>query len=128
MTPLVLPFSYLRWHYSHAWVELWAIERNLIWFLYHFFSIRVLSRTLLAPWRRLGETYPERFNVAAYLSVFFINSLMRLVGLVARLAVIMFGYLVMLVALLIGFLIFLIWLTLPLLLIAVFVLALNLIF
>lgn len=127
MTLLVLPFSYLSWHYSRAWVGLWAIQRNLIWFIYHFFSLDVLSRTLFAPWRRLGEVYPERFSLSVYLSAFFINSLMRLIGLVARLSVIIFGYLVLFLTCLLGVFSFLVWLFLPFLLLIGFVLAIRLI-
>ncbi|MEK7650321.1 MAG: hypothetical protein AAB364_00370 [Patescibacteria group bacterium] len=128
MPLLALPFEYLWWHYTLAWRDLVVIWGNYLWFIYHFFSISVLARTLLAPWKRLGEVYPARFNLGATLATFFINSLMRLVGAVIRIIMLVFGGLVYLLVILLGSVTLILWLVLPLIIILALVLGLALLF
>lgn len=128
MPLLALPFEYLWWHYTLAWRDLGAIWGNYLWFIYHFFSIPVLIRTLFSPWKRLGESYPERFNLGATLATFFINSLMRLIGGVIRLALLIFGFAVYLLVILLGVITFVLWLVLPLIIILALILGLALLF
>lgn len=118
MPILVLPFNYIVWHYTLAWVDLSRICRDLIWFIYNFFSLSVLMKTLFSPWRRLGETYPDHFNLSEIFASFFINSFMRLIGFIIRLLLIIFGSLALFVSVLLGMVIFVIWLFLPLITIA----------
>lgn len=113
MPLLALPFNYLWWHYTLAWRDLWGIFSNFIWFLYHFFSLPVLVRTLFSPWKRLGEVYPDHFDLGATLATFFINSLMRFVGLLFRVVLICFGSLVLVVTCVLAVIMFAIWLALP---------------
>lgn len=122
-----LPFNYLAWHYTLAWRELVTIYRNWLWFISNFFSISLVSRTLIAPWRRLGEAYPTHFNPSGFFASLVINSLMRVVGLIIRLVMLASGLAAWLFFGLFGLTIFLVWLFLPLILIATLVLGLALI-
>ena len=108
-----LPLHYLWWHYTLALGDLAILLRDLWRFLYHFFSIPTLIRTLFAPWRRLGESYPHGFNPQAVLEIVVVNTLMRLVGLIFRLVMIVVGLATLMVAAVIGVCFFLIWLLLP---------------
>lgn len=128
MPIFLLPFSYLGWHYTLAFLDLFQIYRNFLWFIYHFFSLPVLGRTLLAPWRRLGEDYPSHLDLGGTLATLFINSLMRLVGFLIRSAVLIFGSLIWLAAALLGSLVFFGWLVLPWLLAVGLVISLQLMF
>ena len=108
-----LPVHYLYWHYLLAWRDGWQIYRDWLWFVGYFFSIKLLVKTWFSPWRRLGETYRGSFDLGAWLSVRIINLTMRLVGIIARTALIIVGSLCWVSMLLTGFVVTLIWLLLP---------------
>lgn len=91
MKSFSLPFSYLLWHYTTAWTDILRLYRNFSWFLWNFFSIRILSETLFSPWHRIHER-PDK-DTAGMLGSFILNSLLRLIGFVARTFTILFGFL-----------------------------------
>lgn len=126
MPLLVLPFNYLWWHYTLAWRDLGLIYRNFLWFTYHFFSLPVLARTLFAPWKRLGESYPTHFDLAATLSTLLINSLMRIVGFLFRSVMLIVGVAVWGAVFSLGLLVFVLWLVLPVLVVFIFILGIKL--
>lgn len=126
MPLLALPFDYLWWHYGAAWRDLLAIWGNFLWFVYHFFSLPVLSRTLFSPWKRLGEAYPERFDLGGALATFFINSLMRLIGAAIRLILLGSGVLVCALVIALGLAALVLWLVVPLIIVSALVLGLAL--
>lgn len=111
MTPLRLPLSYLIWHYTVAWRDLARLYRNFAWFLWNFFSIRLLAGTLFSPWKRLHEASNK--STGGFLGSFILNTLMRFIGLFARLFTILTGC-ASLLLLSLGFVAFLLlWLFLP---------------
>jgi hypothetical protein len=114
--------EYLVWHYAIAPRELIALWKNFLWFGYHFFSISLLSQTLISPFYRIQEKTsalqllnPQEFlgNVAA-------NIISRLVGLLLRSSVLALGFTaeVLLVAALFPALV--LWLMLPVVATALF--------
>ena len=109
----VLPLHYLYWHYLLAWRDAWRLYGDVLWFVARFFSIIPSIKTWLSPWRRLGETYSGGLDPAAWFSAVIVNLLMRLVGAVARTALIVVGVLVWLLTLITGPAVGLIWLVLP---------------
>lgn len=116
MTAFQLPLSYLRWHYALAWSDLLRLYRNLAWFLWNFFSISLLLRTLLSPWRRLREG--ARKDAGGLLGSLIMNTILRFIGFLARIATIAFG-LASLVLLTIAYAAFLaLWPFLPLVAVA----------
>lgn len=106
--------AYLKWHYTKGLQELFGVSRNFLWFVVHFFSFRLLSTTLFAPWRRLGESYGVGFNLEALASTVLVNTLMRLVGFCTRIVVLTFGVFAYLFVLVLSLSIFIIWITAPL--------------
>lgn len=119
--PLVL--VYFKWHYSQGLSEFFGVTRNFLRFLADFFSFKLLLKTLVAPWKRLGENYEGGFNLSAWASSFIVNSLMRAVGLVSRLVILILGLAAVLVLLALAFGLFVIWLLLPFLLLGCLILA-----
>lgn len=117
----ILGYYYILWHYTRAFLDIIKIWMNAFWFVYHFFSIRILFSTLFSPWRRMGENYKKGFDASEFFSSLLINTIMRIVGIIIRMAVIIIGLLA-LVAVFIGGIIFLIiWLFLPFVIIAMLV-------
>lgn len=127
---LAISFNYLVWHYGRAIFEFSHIYKNILGFLLDFFSIPVLLRTFFAPWRRMGEEYSQNiilhFEEAA--SVFVVNLIMRLMGIVMRTIIIAFGLIILLLAVILYPVLIIIWLLLPLILIVLIMLGFGLLF
>ena len=105
--------EYLTWHYSTALQEFWIIWGNFLWFGYHFFSLPLLARTFLAPVYRLQERSTGAFDIGRMLGDFVVTTLMRIVGMIMRVAVIIMGLFFELVIILLGAFVFFFWLILP---------------
>ena len=106
-------FSYFIWHYTRALAELFVISRDFLWFVYHFFSISILSRSLLSPWQRLDERYKKGFRIGATLETFILNTLMRIVGFLIRSFVILVGLATLALVFVVEIAFFLSWILLP---------------
>ena len=128
MTPWRLVRAYVGWHYSAALTAWWQIYVDSLWFLFHFFSISILIRTLFAPWRRLAEGYPTGFSLKASAETLIINSLMRLVGFVFRIFFIFGACLIITLAFVLGWVILVFWLVAPPLALALFLVGFYLTF
>ncbi|MEK7585359.1 MAG: hypothetical protein AAB455_02520 [Patescibacteria group bacterium] len=120
--------SYLGWHYGLALVAWWRIYRDLLWFVYNFFSLPIIFRTLLAPWRRLGESYPKGFSPEVVAETIVINTLMRLVGVVFRLGFLIFALPVIVIVFLLGLVALIFWLAAPIALPIIFLIGFYLTF
>src|SRR3990167_7732937 len=105
--------NYFVWHYTRAYRELVHNERNILWFLFHFFSLPELTRTFFAPWKRLGENYGSIFDTEEFFAALITNSLMRIVGIVLRSIIIVAGSIVLVIALIVSFTALLVWTLLP---------------
>src|SRR3989338_9094620 len=123
----VLFFEDIGWHYSREISEMIGLFRNLVWFFYHFFSIGILSRTLISPVWRLEEKYrSDGFNPQALFESLVVNLISRIVGVLLRSALIISGLLseIFLAALFI--ISFAAWLAFPALIPILFIGGLNL--
>jgi hypothetical protein len=120
---------YFIWHYGRAIRDLTRIYKNLIAFTFNFFSVPILVASFFAPWRRMGEDYPERsVEPFDYFSVFLVNLIMRLVGIVMRGIVIVLGMAFTLLLILSYPLVLLFWLILPFALVIIFFVGFGLLF
>lgn len=124
---LALVPDYLHWHYRYGKKDTRIFFVNIIWFLWHFFSIGLLLRTLLVPWQRLDE-HGRKGNLQSYFEAFILTTLMRLVGAGMRLVFISFGLIAISCTFLIGIFISLVWIILPAVLIIGVLLSMFLIF
>jgi hypothetical protein len=110
---------YLLWHYTRAYAEMIHILKNLLWFLGHFFSIRPLTRTLFAPFKRITETRHKAWDFEDFAGRIIINLMSRLIGALLRGSVIICGLVSMLLTTLLGVTIFLLWFMAPVIIAAV---------
>lgn len=118
-------WAYAKWHYAQGLRELVLVAQNFLGFVAHFFSFKLLLRTLFAPWKRMGESYGDGFDLGRFASAFIVNSLMRIVGFVSRVVVLGVGLVAFLVVLAFFLGVFLVWLLAPAVLLGSLLLAIT---
>jgi hypothetical protein len=116
-----LKLFYFAWHYSYAIQDYFIFTKNILWFIWHFFSVKTLLKTFFQPFKKMRERYRGGFNIENFFEALIITTLMRLVGMFLRSILIFIGIITWLSFLLVGFLGFIIWILLPFILIFVFV-------
>jgi hypothetical protein len=121
-----LMFSYFFWHYTLALRDMFLLCKNFISFVFNFFSIGVLFRTLFSPWQKLDEKYRGGFSISSIFETFVVNLIMRCVGMLIRLSLILTGTLSICVLFAIELVVFGLWLVLPFLIVLLFVSGLRL--
>lgn len=125
---MLVGLAYLKWHYSRALKNLFLIWKDFVWFIWYFFSIGELARTLFAPWRRLNEEYQKGLAVGSWGETLIVNTLMRLVGAIFRLVLIAVGLVLLLLVIVLLLPALALWLALPAVLLSGFIQGLILIF
>lgn len=120
--------GYLKWHYGKALMTTFTFWKNILIFLFDFFSIKSLSGNFFTPWKRLADSYPKKFNLKIYFFTFLVNIIMRIVGILLRSIIMLVGlaFCIIFIILLPVTLIF--WLALPLIIISLIIMGLILIF
>jgi hypothetical protein len=105
---------YLNWHYTRGFTELVKNLLNFIIFEFHFFSVKDLLLTLLAPFQRLQEDYgTNTIDFQKILSAVIVNLIMRIVGFLVRSFILLFAFICIGISLLLLPIIILIWIALP---------------
>ncbi len=128
MSTFSLLKTYFAWHYSVALLGIWKIFIDIEWFLYNFFSTKLLLQTLFSKWRRLGEKRTKKVDIMDFFTVLIVNTLMRIIGVFVRLFLIITSIVFMVVCGVISIVVFFVWLVLPLLIISSLVVGLKLLF
>lgn len=91
MKTMLIILGYLKWHYSKAISSLCQILKNFLVFIFNYFSIRLLFVNFFDPWKRMSDQYPKVFNFQEYFNTFLANSIMRVVGIIMRFALLIIG-------------------------------------
>lgn len=89
--PIAVFFNYVTWLYSAGIKEYLIAWANFHWFLFHFFSIGILLRTLFVPWHRMREKGGRGLDIEGMLSRLAVNTILRVVGFVVRAALLAVG-------------------------------------
>jgi len=118
---LIIP-HYISWHYTKAISDLIGLFKNFIWFLWNFFSIKLLLKTLFLPFKKLNVQRTKRFDLEDFFSALVTNFLMRLIGFGIRLMFIVMGIFSLICFIFLYAMFFIIWFMLPLLILSMFVL------
>ena len=114
-------FSYIKWHYTKAYIDLASMCSDITIFLLNFFSIPVLFKTLFSRWQMLGESYKKGFDVEEMFGTFVLNFMMRIVGFFVRSATILIGLGCIAIFLVASAASFIIWTFLPILTVIFFI-------
>lgn len=105
--------DYISWHFSKAPLGIVKILCNYLFFCEHFFSIRLLLKTLFYPWKRQTFESGPGFSLGKYFEVVVSNLISRLLGAFIRLILIILGIITEIMLLVIGLLILVIFIFLP---------------
>ncbi len=89
--------------------------KNLLRFNLEYFSIPVLLRTFLWPWRKYEDSFAKGFDFMQVLEVITFNMMSRVIGILLRSTLIVMGIFLEILIFLGGLIIFIVWLTIPLL-------------
>lgn len=114
MDETLLCGEYFIWHYGESIRDFFVIWENLFWFGYHFFSIKLLTRTLVTPYKRFHQEYDlKNLKLEALGQDILLNLFMRLLGMTFRLAILAAGFVFELMVLAAGAAFLILWLLLP---------------
>lgn len=108
-----LIISWITWHFFEMPVFLFEVWKNYLSFGAYYFSIPLLLDTLFSPWRQYRWRYPRGFNVGGYFATFISNLFSRLLGLIARIILIIIGLAAQTMIVILGVLGILAWLAMP---------------
>ncbi|MDO8663970.1 MAG: hypothetical protein Q7K44_00230 [Candidatus Liptonbacteria bacterium] len=103
---------YILWHYTKAWQDIFRIIGNYLWFVDNFFSINLLLKTLLSPWRRLSIR-GGKGTEDSFFGAFLINTIMRGVGFLIRSITILIGAVAVFMTIIFSFAFVIVWFFLP---------------
>ena len=120
--------EYILWHYGQALRDIWELEKNFLWFGYHFFSIPLLFQTIFSPFYRIHESYKGWATMEVLLESVVANVVSRFVGLILRSVIIIAGLIFecFVIVFLVPVLIF--WFLLPLLFPGLFIVGVSILF
>lgn len=120
-------FQYLRWHYEKGPRDVLEFSKNILWFIWNFFSVTLLFKTLFYPWQRLEEHH-KRGDLAGLTEALIINTLMRLIGAFIRIVFIVVGLVAMVLGFFLAIALEVLWFLLPFVVVGSFIFGLILVF
>lgn len=110
--------KWIVWHFKEGPIQLLSIWGNFLRFSLEFFSIGLLFKTWITPWKRLSESYEGGLvNISENIQVLILNTFSRFLGFLIRTIVIIIGLIFTLLVFLSGLLALILWLLLPIILI-----------
>lgn len=125
---LTVIHHYLLWHFSRAFLEIFHVWLNFLWFVIHFFSIPQLLKTWFSPWKRITVERGQAWNLEDLAGYIIVNFLSRVIGAIMRTIVITMGVSATLCTVIAGFLIYTFWVIAPVAIIGLIGFGLVLIF
>lgn len=105
--------QYTWWHYHAGLVACRRHVFNIVRLVWRLFAPLNLLRTLFLPFERLRESYTKDGSWEDWAGILVVNTLMRLIGAVARMALLLIGIVCTVLAGISATLIVLAWLLLP---------------
>lgn len=119
---------WLYWHFIEAPKQIFRGWKNILVFIWNYFSVSLLFKTLFSYWHQYHWYYPRGFDIGKYLEVFFSNMISRVLGAIMRIFMIFLGTVVQLIFFVAGMVILITWLAMPPLIILGIFKSVNLLF
>lgn len=124
--PLILVFW--KWYYGEAVKNVLTAWKNFIIFVLSYFSIPLLLKTMLAPWRRDITKRPRGLDFKKFFEWITFNLISRGTGFIVRFFTIIAGIISLIITIVAGAIFFVLWLILPLILLGLLIFAAILLF
>jgi hypothetical protein len=115
-----------RWYYGEALKSVLTAWRNFIIFALNYFSIPLLFKTLLKPWRRDITKKPRGWDLKKFFEYLAFNTISRGAGFIVRFFTILVGIIYLVLTIIIGGIFFILWIILPLLILGLLIFAIIL--
>lgn len=109
--PIALVFW--RWYYGEATKGVLIAWKNFIIFATNYFSIPLLFKTLLAPWKRDITKRPQGLDLKKLFEYISFNAISRGLGFIVRFFTIIAGIVYLVLTIAVGAVFFILWLILP---------------
>ena len=106
------------WHFYEMPKFLLEVWKNYILFALNYFSLPLLVKSLIAPFRKYKWNYPKGFDIGGFFSTLISNVFSRLMGAIMRIVLIIFGIFFQIFVIFAGLIIFLLWILIPFIIIA----------
>lgn len=108
------PHTYFDWHFVTLPQQIFSFTLNLVIFFYHYFSVGLLLKTLLAPWKRQIVTQRSPgFSLTELFEVITFNLISRAIGALVRTFLILTWLIFEIVIIPFGLLALITWIILP---------------
>lgn len=86
-----IALEYVVWHFAQMPLEIAKAWRNILLFNLEYFSLPLLLKTIVAPWRKIQWSAGKGFSIARLLEALASNLISRILGAVIRSALIVAG-------------------------------------
>ncbi|MDP2860106.1 MAG: hypothetical protein Q8N98_00130 [bacterium] len=110
-----------EWYYGEAVKNVLTAWKNFIIFVLSYFSIPLLFKTLLAPWRRDITKRPRGLDFKKFFEFITFNLISRGTGFIVRFFTIIAGIISLIITIIVGAIFFVLWLVLPLILLGLLI-------
>ena len=94
------------------------VFKNILWFLGHFFSLKSLTLTLFAPFKRITEEKGRSWNFEDFFGRILINLISRIIGALIRGILLLVGISSVFLSTIFGLVVYALWFLAPILVIA----------
>lgn len=112
----IIILRFWGWYYSGAVKSLIKIWRNFIIFVREYYSIPLLLKTLIVPWRRDITRRPRGLDIKKLFEALAFNLISRGIGFIIRSITVVIGLICLIGIIILGFVTLIIWLILPMVL------------
>lgn len=119
---------YFYWYFIEMPRLLAYVWKNVILFIFDYFTVYGLWKTLFWPYKRYRQYQPKPFNFGGFFEMIIFNVFSRFIGFLVRIIAITIGLITEFFVLFFGSFIYLFWLILPFLLAGLIFLGIKMIF
>ena len=120
--------QWLSWHFFEAPASILKAWKNFLLFNLNYFSVPLLLKTYLSPWRKYTVSYSRGFDFARYAEALLSNAIFRILGAIIRTFLIVIGLIFEILILIAGTIVFFSWLFLPFITAGAFIFGIKVLF